>query len=121
MQQPVQINFLGMERSDAVDAAARRKVDHLERMAGPLTSCRVVVDLLQKHSHQGQPFGVRIDLTLPGRELCVNRVEDEDVYVALRDAFDDLERQLAAFVQQRRGEDKQRRREPREAVPPADS
>jgi ribosomal subunit interface protein len=111
MQQPVQINFLGMERSDAVEAAVRRKVEHLERLADHLIACRVVIDLLQKHKHQGQPFGVRINLTLPGHELVVNRVEDQDVYVALRDAFEDVERQLAGVLQQRRGEAKQHARE----------
>jgi ribosome-associated translation inhibitor RaiA len=37
---------------------------------------------------------VRIDLTLPGQELAVNRVQHEDAYVAVRDAFDDLRRQV---------------------------
>ena len=111
MQQPVQINFLGMERSDAVEAAVRKRVAHLDRMAGDLMSCRVAVDLMQKHKHQGQPYGVRIDLTMPGHELVVNRVADQDVYVALRDAFDDIERQLAGAAQQRRGDVKQHPRE----------
>ncbi len=41
-----------------------------------------------KHKHQGRPYAVRVDVTLPGQELCVDRVQDEDVYVALRDAFE---------------------------------
>lgn len=111
MRTPLQITFHGLERSDAVEAAVRQKAEHLERFAADVMSCRVVVDLLQKHKHQGRPFGVRIDLTLPGRELVVDRVENEDVYVALRDAFDDMKRQLEEAVRQRRGDEKQHPRE----------
>jgi ribosomal subunit interface protein len=111
MQMPLEISFHGMERSDAVEAAVRKNARHLDRFSGDIMSCRVVVDLLQKHRHQGQPFGVRIDLTLPGHELVVNRVENEDVYVALRDAFDDMKRQLEDVVRQRRGQEKQHPRE----------
>jgi ribosomal subunit interface protein len=98
VMQPLQITFHGMEKSDAVDDAVRRKCKHLERFAADIMSCRVVVDQAQMHKHQGRPFGVRIDLTLPGRELVVDRVQNEDVYVALRDAFDDMTRQLEDTV-----------------------
>jgi cold shock CspA family protein/ribosome-associated translation inhibitor RaiA len=67
-------------------------------------ACRVSIDQEPRHQQQGRPFGVRIDLTLPGRELVVNRVEHEDVYVALRDAFDKMRRQLEDAVRQRQGQ-----------------
>ena len=70
-------------------------------------ACRVSIDLEQKHKHQGRPFNVRIDLTLPGHELMVNRVQHEDVYVALREAFDNMKRQLEDVVRMRRGHVKQ--------------
>jgi ribosomal subunit interface protein len=111
MKQPLQIVFHGMDRSDALEDAVRRKVDHLERFAGDILACRVVLDEVQKHKHQGRPFGVRIDLTVAGRELVVNRVEHEDVHIALRDAFDDMKRQLEDAVRQRRGDEKQHARE----------
>jgi ribosomal subunit interface protein len=107
MKLPVQITFHGMEASDALEAAVRSKVEHLERFSSNIMSCRVAIDLLQKHRHQGRPFGVRIDLKIPGRELVVDRVEDEDVYIALRDAFDGMKRQLEDAVRQQRGKEKQ--------------
>jgi ribosomal subunit interface protein len=111
MRSPLQISFHGMERSDALEAAVREKAQHLGHFSSDITSCRVVVDAPQKHRHQGRPFSVRIDLTLPGHELVVDRVHDEDVYVALRDAFDEMKRQLEDAVRQRRGEQKQHPRE----------
>ena len=111
MKLPVQITFHGMDTSEAVESAVREKVDHLERFSDRIMRCRVAIDLLQKHHQQGRPFGVRIDLTIPGRELVVDRVEDEDVYVALRDAFDGMKRQLEDAVRQQRGDEKQHPRE----------
>ena len=111
MKQPLQIVFHGMERSDAVEDAVRRKCEHLDRFASDLMACRVVVDLEQQHKHQGRPFGVRVGVTMPGRELVVNRVENEDVYIALRDAFDDMKRQIEEAVRQRRGDEKKHARE----------
>jgi len=37
-------------------------------------------------------------LTAPGTEIVVDRKENEDVYVALRDAFDAAKRQLEDYA-----------------------
>lgn len=107
MKQPLTIQFHGMEASAAVETKAREFAARLDGLAPDLMACRVHIDLEQKHKTQGRPYGVRIDLTLPGHELVVNKVQDEDVYVALRDAFDSMKRQLDEVVRKRRGEEKQ--------------
>ena len=107
MKLPVHIQFHGMEPSDALEASAREHAHKLESFASNIMACRVSIDLEQKHKHQGCPFGVRIDLTLPGHELVVNRVQHEDVYVALRDAFDNMKRQLEDVVRKSREQNKQ--------------
>ncbi len=106
MKQPVEIRFLGMEVSAAVEAAANDKAAKLDLFCSDLMSCHVTIELLHKHKHQGQPYAVRIDVTLPGHELSVDRVQHEDVYVALRDAFDDMRRQLEDAVRRTRGQEK---------------
>ena len=45
---------------------------------------------------------MRVDVTVPDHELSVDRVHDEDVYVALREAFDDMKRQLEDSVRHQR-------------------
>ena len=107
MKLPIQISFLGMEPSEAVEARARDKAAALERFCPDIMSCRVSIDLLQKHKQQGRPYGVRIDVTRPGQELVVDRVEHEDVYVALREAFDGMKRQLEDNMRRVRGQQKQ--------------
>lgn len=101
MKTAARIQFHGMEASPAVQQKALDYIDRLEKIATDIIACRVVVDLEQKHKHQGRPYGVRIDLTLPQTELVVNKVLDEDVYVALRDAFLAMRRRLEEVVEQR--------------------
>jgi ribosomal subunit interface protein len=107
MKLPVHIQFHGLDASDALEASAREHAHKLESFSSNIMACRVSINLEQKHRHQGRPYSVRIDLTLPGVELVVNRVQNEDVYVALRDAFDKMKRQLEERVRMRRGFEKQ--------------
>lgn len=104
MKLPVHIQFHGMEHSNALEASAREHAHKLESYAPDIMSCRIGIDQAEKHKHQGRPYSVRIDLTLPGHELVVNRVQHEAVYVALREAFDDMKRQLEDLVRRRRGQ-----------------
>jgi len=104
MKLPLDLRFIGMAPSQALEQAVRGKVAHLDRFGSDVTSCRVTIEQEHKHSQQGRPFAVRIDVTLPGQELAVNHVKDEDAYVALRDAFDAVRRQVEESVRIRRGE-----------------
>jgi len=106
MKLPVHIQFRGTEPSQALEASAREHAHKLESLSSEIMSCRVGIELDQKHQQQGRVFSVRIDLTLPDKQLVVDRVQREDVYVALRDAFDNMKRQLAETVQRRRGQEK---------------
>jgi ribosomal subunit interface protein len=94
MKQAPDIRFNGMEPSGALASAAREKAAKLDLFCPVITACHVVIELAHKHRRQGRPFAVRLDVTLPGHRLAVSRVEHEDVYVALRDAFDHMRRQL---------------------------
>lgn len=98
MQLPVQIQFRDTEPSPALEANVRDRIAKLEQFAQNLMSCRVVIELEQKHQHQGRPFAVNIDVTMPGHELRVDKVHHEDAYVAVRDAFDAMTRQLEDTV-----------------------
>ena len=106
MQIPIEITFRDMERSDAVEAAIREKAEKLERFYDKIMSCHVMVEAPHGHHHQGRLFQVRIDLTVPDAELVVNREHHhrdhshEDVYVAIRDAFNAMQRQVQDYARQ---------------------
>lgn len=114
MQNPLQITFHGIDHSEAVETRVREKVAKLEQFFDRITSCRVTIESNHKNSsnlhHKGDAFHVRIDLTVPGSELVVKRDSDEheDVYAALKGAFQAMERQLKEYVARSRGDVKAR-------------
>lgn len=104
MKIPIQITFRHLPQSDALEARIREKAAKLERFFPRIMSCRVVVEEQRLHQHQGKLFNVSIDLHIPGHELAVSMDHDEDVFVAVRDAFSDARRQLEEHARLMRGE-----------------
>lgn len=104
MQLPLQIVFRGLDHSDAIEARIREKVAKLETFHHHIMSCRVVVEHERRQRHQDKHYNVRIDLHVPGREFAVNRDEHDDIYVALRDAFDAAKRLLEEDLRVQRRE-----------------
>ncbi len=106
MKLPLQITFRNMEPSEAVEANIREKAGKLDKFYDQIMGCRVVVEEHHQHHHKGKLFHIRIDLTVPDKELVVSREHDqdhahEDVYVAIRDAFDAVRRQLEDYSRRR--------------------
>jgi len=104
MKIPLQVTFRDMQSSDAVETRIREKADKLGRFYDRIMGCRVVVEMPQRHKHQGKLHSVRIDLTVPGAELVANQTQHEDVYIAIRDAFTAITRQLEDYVHKQRGD-----------------
>jgi len=117
MQIPLQITFHGIDHSDAVEERIREKAAKLEQLCDRITSCRVVIETHHRNNStlhvKGQPFHISVSLTVPGTELVVKRDPkdahvNEDIFVALREAFDNISRQLKDYVARTRGEVKAR-------------
>jgi ribosomal subunit interface protein len=109
MKLPLQVVFRNMGPSDAVEAKIRERADKLDHFYEHIMSCRVLVEEQHKHHHQGNLYHVRVDLKVPDAEIVASREPDphhayEDVYVAIRDAFDNVRRQLEDYVRTRRRE-----------------
>lgn len=94
MQTPLRITVRDMPHSEALDTRIRAKAVKLSEFHPNITSCRVTVEKSRKHHRQGHHFQILVDVRVPGREFVANRDHDEDVYVALREGFGALRRQL---------------------------
>ena len=58
----------------------------------------MVAEALQRERQPGAQIAVRLTITLPGTEVVVNREHAEDVYIALRDAFEAAGLQLMDYM-----------------------
>ena len=132
MEIPLKITFRDMPPSKAVEANIREKAAKLESFYERIMSCRVIVEAPHRHHHKGKSYQVRIDITVPGGELVINRAPKrlkaaklppvepiekdfseshepskhaahEDIYVAIRDAFNAAGRRLQDFARRQSG------------------
>ena len=111
MQTQPQVSFDDLPVDDAVRDAALDHVAQLERFSDRITGCHVVIAQPHRHHREGRLYSVRVDLVVPGGEIVVTRDHHldhshEDVFVALRDAFDAARRRLEDHVRRLRGTEK---------------
>jgi len=97
-----------MTPSPALEAAIRERSEKLEKFCADMIGCHVIVETPHKHHHKGNLYDIRIVVTVPGQEIAVRHTPDaqhshEDAFVAVRDAFDSMRRQLEDYVRLRRG------------------
>lgn len=104
MQVPLEISTKYITLTPDLEAELRRRAERLERHSDRITSCRIAVELPTGNHHQeGGPYRVRVDITVPGSELVASK-EQEDLYAAVRDAFEAAERQVDSWSQRIRGD-----------------
>lgn len=104
MQIPLQITMRNLPHSDAMESDIRKKAEKLHIYHDRIMSCRVVIEAVQNRKHQGKEYLARIDLKVPGKEFAVNKHRHVDAYVAIRNAFNALQRQLESFSHKQRGD-----------------
>jgi cold shock CspA family protein len=132
MEIPLKVTFRNMPPSPAIEASIKEKAAKLDTFYERIMSCRVIVEAPHRRHYKGKAYLVRIDLTVPGGELVVNRAPKrletakvrlselsgkdlieshepskhaarEDIYVAIRDAFNAAGRKLQDYARRQRG------------------
>ena len=108
MQIPLEIDYRNVESTPALESAIRKKVAKLERFYDRITGCHVTIETPHRHHHKGKHFQVHIRLTLPGNVLVAShetgKQSHQDAYVAIRDAFSAIQRQLEDYARVQRGD-----------------
>ena len=97
---PLQITSRNLELTEPINADIREHAEKLDKYYDRIMSCRVVVEAMPKRSL----YNVHIDITVPGTELVIKREPNQDLYVAIRDAFDAARRKLEDFARRQRGD-----------------
>ena len=100
---PLQIQFVDLPPSDAVAAKIRKKFGSLVRFSTGILACHVWVEKPMGHHRRGLLYEVQVRLVLPGEELVVvAQPPEEDVHVAIRNAYDALRRKLQDYERRQR-------------------
>ena len=107
MTNDIQIVFHSIDQTDALTEAVAKRIDKLERYCDQIINGRVVLDSPHNHHHKGKVYSVSIEIHTPQIEVRVNQDQHdkqahEDLYVAIRDAFNVAERQLRSVDKKHR-------------------
>jgi len=104
MQVPLKITFRNVSKTPDIEALIGKQTAKLEHVCDHILSCRIAVEKPQEQERTGNPFRVRIGVTVPPKqELVVTREASEgDLHkrlpTVLRGAFGAMQRQLKRLV-----------------------
>jgi cold shock CspA family protein len=104
MQRPTRIISRDFPLTETIETEIREKVEGLERYYDRLGGCDVTIEAPAIHHHRkGGPFIVRIRMLVPGRELDVAHQAEEELAVAIREAFHAARRLIEDYSREQRG------------------
>jgi len=106
MNSPMTLTYRHIDQSDALNARARELTRRLQRFSEHITQCRLTVEGRVGHRRKGGPYSVKIHLSVPGAEIHADSLHGDgtrhnDVYGALRGAFNNARRQLQDLNRER--------------------
>ena len=124
---PLTTTFRRVRGTEAIERQIRQRIEKLSAYASSILSARVLVELAERHRHDGNHIHVRINLALRGETLVIDqrvstrptaraRAEDKArkqdelgrdhkrANVAIREAFEAARRRVQDFERRRRGD-----------------
>lgn len=104
MRTSLDISYRNLPVSQALNENIRERLAKLERVCSDVISCHVTVNLPHLGHRHGDRYEVTVSLKVPDKDLVSVRGPASDVYVAARDAFDAVQRQLTQYLAKRRGD-----------------
>jgi ribosome-associated translation inhibitor RaiA len=100
MSAHLEINFHGIEKSDALEAKIREKFNKLQRYFDRMSACRVVLEAPHRNSAKAKAFLVKIEISVPGQKPIIVHHEREgsspqdELGLLLRDGFEAATRRV---------------------------
>lgn len=102
MDTPLEIQFNGLDRSEAIEAHIVEKVAKLKKRFERMSHCRVVIEVPHRNparATKSKIYNVKVEIAIPShKSIMVTHERDDDhthddILIAIRDAFAAAERQ----------------------------
>jgi cold shock CspA family protein len=110
MEIPLEISFRNVQPHPDIEARVRRRLAKLERLCDHIIRCRVAVERPNAHPDSGNPYRIRLELTVPPKHEIVvdegplaNDLQTE-LPTVINNAFRAAERQVRRVVEKQRGQ-----------------
>jgi cold shock CspA family protein/ribosome-associated translation inhibitor RaiA len=108
MKIPLRVESRNVVLQPGITRRIERKAAKLEQAFDRIIDCRVAVDG-PGAQRKGAEFNVRLDVSVPGNIIVVDRCRSTNLAVAIRQAFDAARRKLDEFSRIRRNDVKHHR------------
>lgn len=107
MEKQPQVTVRGAVVSPETQSRCFDEIDKLEHYCDRIISCNVVITAAHQQHQKGNLWDIRIDMVVPGQKIAVNRTpgqhhKDEDIEVAVSEAFKRARRQLEDYIRKHR-------------------
>ena len=92
-----QVVFRNIDHSPAVEEAVYKRLEKLQRYCDEIQSLRVTLESPHNNHHKGKVYHVGVEAMVPNHDIVVthdqhDKHSHEDIYIAIRDAFNAVER-----------------------------
>jgi len=127
MKLELQITFRNIKPSRQIEDWIHAQAAKLDTLYTQLMGCHVMIELPHRHHRKGNPFHIRIDLTVPQGEIVVKhepslssqarhlgereigkkgelKIPHKDLLLAINDAFRAAGRRLQDYARRQRGD-----------------
>ena len=110
MKVPLEISYRDIQKTEEIEDLIHEKCAKLEQVCDCISSCRVAIEKPQEHQRTGNPYQVRLDITVPpGHELVVKREVGkgemhEELTSVIRKVFSTARHKLKKLTEKQRGE-----------------
>ena len=99
----IDIKGTNMELTEAIKDYVNEKVGSLERFFDQALIARVDVGRTSNHHQKGDVFRAEININVPQKQLLRAESVRDDLYVAINEAKEELERQIKKYKEKMRG------------------
>ena len=94
MQTPLNIRFHHMDRSAAIEAKLREKIEKFDSFYNDFISCSITVECINPKKLNGSLYSIHININRPSNICITTKHEHEDINVALKEAIHSITMQL---------------------------
>ncbi|MCX6744739.1 MAG: ribosome-associated translation inhibitor RaiA [Candidatus Parcubacteria bacterium] len=99
----IDIKGTNMDLTPAIKDYVNEKVGSLEKFFDQALIARVDVGRTSNHHQKGDVFRAEININVPQKQLLRAEAVRDDLYVAINEAKEELERQIKKYKEKMRG------------------
>ena len=92
-----QITLRNITIDSDLENTIKEKTSKLQQLMNTIIFCDIVIESPQNHKNKGKAFAIHIKCGVPDKVLVVNHQCEDDLAIAIRDAFMGMEQQLRAY------------------------